>query len=51
MQGADEVGLEVSKQLVYPAEMRQVTGVVPTADDGFMAAARDGEAEAGQTIG
>ena len=49
MEGAVEAGLEVSQQRVDPAELRQIAGVLPTSDDGLMAAARSGDGtEAGQ---
>jgi len=52
MEGAVEAGLEVSQQRVDPAELRQIAGVLPTSDDGLMAAARSGHrTEAGQAIG
>ena len=52
MEGAVEAGLEVVQQRVDPAELRQVAGVLPTGDDGFMAAARSADGtEAGQAIG
>lgn len=52
MECAVEAGLEVAQQRVDPAELRQLAGVLPTADNGFMAAARDGDGtEAGQAIG
>ncbi len=51
MEGAVEAGLEVAQQRVDPAELRQVAGVLPTSDDGLMAAARRGDGtEAGQAI-
>ena len=52
MEGAVEAGLEVAQQGVDPAELRQIIGVLPTSDDGLMAAARSGHrTEAGQAIG
>lgn len=42
----------MSEQSVDAAELKQVAGVLPTGDDGHMAAACRGEgAEAGQAIG
>jgi hypothetical protein len=38
MEGAVEAGLEVAQQRVDPAELRQVAGVLPSSDDGLMAA-------------
>ena len=52
MEGAVEAGLEVAQQRVDPAELRQVAGVLPSSDDGLMAAARRSDGtEAGQAIG
>jgi len=52
MEGAVKAGLEVAQQGVDPAELRQVAGVLPTGDDGLMAASRRGHGpEAGQSIG
>ena len=52
MEGAVEAGLEVAQQRVDPAELRQVAGVLPTGDDGMMAAACSGHhTEACQAIG
>jgi len=49
---AAEAGFEVPQQRVDPTELRQVVGVLPTGDDGLMAAAcRGHRAEAGQAIG
>ncbi len=48
----DEQWRPAPKQRVDPAELRQVVGVLPTSDDGLMAAACRGDgAEAGQAIG
>ena len=51
MEGAAQACFEVSKQRVDPAELRQIVGVLPTGDDGLMAAACscDG-AKAGQAV-
>ncbi len=38
MEGAVEACLEIAQQGVEPAELRQVAGVLPTGDDGLMAA-------------
>ncbi len=52
MEGAVEAGVEVAQHRVDPAELRQVAGVLPTGDDGLMAASRRGHGtEAGQSIG
>ena len=39
MEGGVEAGLEVAQQRVDPAKLWQLAGVLPTADDGCMAAA------------
>lgn len=49
---AVKAGLEVAEQGVDPAELRHVARVLPTGDDGLMAAARRGDGtEAGLAIG
>jgi len=39
MEGGVEAGLEVAQQRADPAKLRQLAEVLPTADDGCMAAA------------
>ncbi len=52
MKRAAEAGFEVPQQRVDPAELRQIVAVLPTSEDGLMAAACRGDgAEAGQAIG
>ena len=52
MEGTAEAGLEVAKQGVDPAELRQVVGVLAAGDDSLVLAVGRGHgAEAGQAIG
>jgi hypothetical protein len=51
MEGPVEAGFGVAQQRVDPAELQQIAGVLPTSDDGLMAAARSGDGtEEGQAI-
>ena len=51
MEGAVEAGLEVAKQRVDPAELRQLAGVLPTGDNGLVVTACSSHrTEAGQAI-